>query len=131
MKYSGSCHCQAIQFEIEAPEVIEADLCNCSICSKSGYLHLILPLSKFKMLAGEDAITTYTFNSGVAKHTFCSRCGVKPFYTPRSNPDGIDVNVNCLDTQAAQINVTEFDGQQWEQNAASLAHKSMDTDGGT
>ncbi len=130
MKYTGSCHCKAIQFEIEAPEVIEADLCNCSICSKSGFLHLILPLSKFKLLAGEDAITTYTFNSGVAKHTFCRYCGVKPFYTPRSNPDGIDINVNCLDTRPAQINITEFDGQNWEQNAASLAHKSEEVDAG-
>ncbi len=126
MKYQGSCHCQAIRFEIEAPDVIEADLCNCSICSKSGFLHLILPLSKFKLLCGEDAITTYTFNTGVAKHTFCRYCGVKPFYTPRSNPDGIDINVNCLDTKAAQINITEFDGRNWEQHADSLAHKSQE-----
>ncbi len=126
MKYQGSCHCQAIRFEIEAPEVIEADLCNCSICAKSGFLHLILPLSKFKLLSGEDAITTYTFNTGVAKHTFCRHCGVKPFYTPRSNPDGIDINVNCLDTEAAQIKVTEFDGRNWEQHADSLAHKSRE-----
>ncbi len=131
MKYQGSCHCQAIRFEIEAPEVLEADLCNCSICSKSGFLHLILPLSKFKLLCGEDAITTYTFNTGVARHTFCRYCGVKPFYTPRSNPDGIDINVNCLDTKAARINITEFDGRNWEQNADSLAHKSLDEHGNT
>lgn len=128
MKYQGSCHCGAIRFEIEAPETIEADLCNCSICSKSGFLHLILPLSQFTLLAGEEDITTYTFNSGVAKHTFCRHCGVKPFYTPRSNPDGIDINVNCLDTAPPVINITEFDGRNWEQNAASLAHKSQETD---
>ncbi|MDJ0878703.1 MAG: GFA family protein [Halieaceae bacterium] len=126
MKYQGSCHCQAIRFEIEAPEIIEADLCNCSICSKSGFLHLILPLSKFKLLSGEEAIATYTFNTGVAKHTFCRHCGVKPFYTPRSNPDGIDINVNCLDTPPIAINVTEFDGKNWEQHADTLAHKSQE-----
>lgn len=127
MKYAGSCHCGAVRFEIEAPEVIEADYCNCSICSKSGYLHLILPLSKFKLLSGADDLTTYTFNSGVAKHTFCKVCGVKPFYTPRSNPDGIDVNVNCLDTRPVAVNVTEFDGLNWEQHAHKVAHKSRES----
>ena len=124
MIYQGSCHCQAIKFEVEAPQQIEADLCNCSICSKSGFLHLIVPLNKFKLLSGEQCISTYTFGSGIAKHTFCKVCGVKPFYTPRSNPDGIDINVNCLDTEYLQINVTEFDGKNWEKHGHKLAHKS-------
>ena len=124
MIYQGSCHCRAIQFEVEAPDVIEADLCNCSICRKSGFLHLIVPLSKFRLLTGEDHLTTYTFNTGVAKHTFCNVCGVKPFYTPRSNPDGIDINVHCLDIEDLMVNITEFDGRNWEMNAHTLAHKS-------
>ena len=124
MIYQGSCHCRAIQFEVEAPDVIEADLCNCSICRKSGFLHLIVPLSKFRLLTGEDHLTTYTFNTGVAKHTFCNVCGVKPFYTPRSNPDGIDINVHCLDSENITVNITEFDGRNWERNAHTLAHKS-------
>lgn len=126
MIYKGSCHCQAITFEVEAREELEADLCNCSICTKSGYLHLIVPLSKFKLRSGADAISTYTFGSGVAKHTFCRVCGVKPFYTPRSNPDGIDINVNCLDTKPMSLKVTEFDGKNWEQHAHNLAHKSKE-----
>lgn len=124
MIYKGSCHCGAVTFEVEAPEVIEADKCNCSICSKSGYLHLIVPLRKFRLLSGEEALTAYTYNTGVAKHTFCKICGIKPFYTPRSNPDGIDINVNCLDTVPKQLNITEFDGQNWEQHAHKVAHKS-------
>ncbi len=124
MIYQGSCHCKAVTFEIDAPDNIEADLCNCSVCEKSGYLHLILPLSKFTLHSGQESLTTYTFNSGIAKHTFCKVCGVKPFYTPRSNPDGIDVNVHCLDTRAKSINVVDFDGQNWDQNAHKLAHKS-------
>lgn len=124
MIYQGSCHCGAIRFEVEAPETIEADKCNCSICAKSGYLHLIVPGRAFTLLAGAESITTYTFNSGIAKHTFCQVCGVKPFYTPRSNPDGIDVNLNCLDTKPKVINVTEFDGSEWEKHAHKLAHKS-------
>jgi len=114
-------------FEIEAPEILEAEYCNCSICSKSGFLHLILPLSKFKLLAGEGSLTTYSFNTGVAKHTFCSICGVKPFYKPRSNPDGIDININCLDTKPVDVVITEFDGQNWEQHAHKIAHKSKET----
>lgn len=127
MIHKGSCHCRTITFEVEAPEVIEADYCNCSICTKSGYLHLIVPLSKFKLLGGEEMISTYTFNTGIAKHTFCKNCGVKPFYTPRSNPDGIDINVHCLDTEGLTVNITDFDGQNWEQNAHKVACKSKET----
>ena len=103
------------------------ELYNCSICQKSGFLHLILPLSKFNLLRGEGKISAYTFNTRVAKHTFCKACGVKPFYTPRSNPDEIDVNVNCLDPVPTNIVIQDFDGINWEDNAAALAYKSRDT----
>jgi hypothetical protein len=126
MKYTGSCHCGAITFEVEAPESVDLERCNCSICTKSGYLHLIVPGSRFRLLSGREAITTYRFNSGVAEHSFCRVCGIKPFYTPRSNPDGVDVNFNCLDTRPASVTVTDFDGQNWEQNAHKLAHKSRE-----
>lgn len=108
MIYHGSCHCQAITFSVEAPEVLEADYCNCSICSKSGYLHLIVPLSQLTLLTGEEHLATYMFNTGVAKHTFCQQCGVKAFYTPRSNLDGIDVNIHCLDTKPLSVNVANI-----------------------
>lgn len=126
MIYQGSCHCGSVRFEVEAPETIEVEDCNCSMCSKTGFLHLIVPLSKFKLLSGEEDITTYTFNTGVAKHTFCKVCGIKPFYTPRSNPDGIDINVRCLDTKPKEMTVVAFDGQNWEQNAHTLSHKSKE-----
>ncbi len=124
MIYRGSCHCKAVQFEVEAPEVLEAEYCNCSICAKSGFIHLIVPLNKFKLLSPQDVLSVYTFNSGIAQHTFCRTCGIKPFYVPRSNPDGVDVNVNCLDTKPKTVNVADFDGQNWEKNAHTLAHKS-------
>jgi hypothetical protein len=124
MKYSGSCHCGAVRFEVDAPAELEVDECNCSICSKSGYLHLIVPARRFRLLAGRDALSTYTFNSGVAQHTFCRTCGVKPFYTPRSNPDGISVNARCLDDSPASMRIVPFDGQNWDQHAGRLAHKS-------
>lgn len=124
MKYKGSCHCGAVRFEVDAEEEVEVEDCNCSICAKSGFLHLIVPVSQFQLLSGQQQIETYTFNTGVAKHTFCKVCGIKPFYTPRSNPDGISVNLRCLDNQPKSINVVQFDGQEWEKNAHTLAHKS-------
>jgi len=126
MKYQGSCHCGAIRFQVEAPEDLEVEECNCSICTKSGYLHLIVSKSRFRLLRGEDHITTYTFNTGVAKHLFCRVCGIKPFYIPRSNPDGYDVNVRCLDTRPRSISIVQFDGQHWEQHAHTLSHKSKE-----
>ena len=127
MIYQGSCHCKAIRFEIDVPEDIEAEECNCSICSKAGFLHLIIPLSKFRLISGSDCMSVYAFNTGTAKHTFCRICGIKPFYTPRSNPDGIDINVRCLDKMPRTVTVVPFDGKNWEQNAHKLAHKSRDT----
>ena len=124
--YGGSCHCGRVTFRVEAPQSVEVERCNCSICSKSGFLHLIVPRSKFELLTGEGELSTYTFNTGVAKHYFCQVCGIKPFYVPRSNPDGMDINLNCLDELPGEITIVEFDGQNWEQNAASLAHKSQE-----
>lgn len=124
MIYHGSCHCGAIRFEVEAPEMLEVEDCNCSICSMAGYLHLIVPRSKFRLVAGEEAITTYRFNSGIAQHTFCKVCGIKPFYIPRSNPDGVDVNARTLEERPASLRIVPFDGRNWEDNAHVLAHKS-------
>ena len=124
MVYRGSCHCGAVRFEVDAPEEVEVEDCNCSICAKSGFLHLIVPKAKFKLLAGEESLIHYKFNTGVADHMFCRVCGIKPFYTPRSNPDGVSVNARCLDTKPVSIKIVAFDGQNWEQNAHKLAHKS-------
>lgn len=125
MKYRGGCHCGAVQFEVDAPQDLEVEDCNCSVCRMTGYLHLIVPKLKFRLLSGSEFITTYTFNTGVAQHHFCKACGIKSFYIPRSNPDGIDVNLRCLDTQPKSVKVVPFDGQNWEANAHTLAHKSV------
>ena len=90
----------------------------------SGYLHLIVPRDNFRLVSGESELTTYSFNTGVAKHRFCRNCGIKPFYIPRSNPDGVDVNVNCLDVRPEAMTIVDFDGRNWEQHAHKLAHKS-------
>ena len=127
MIYHGGCHCGAIAFEVNASEVLEVEDCNCSICSKSGFLHLIVPKSAFHLLRGGDQVTTYTFNTGVAQHTFCRICGIKPFYTPRSNPDGVDVNVRCLVETPTAMRIIPFDGRHWEDHAHTLSHKSHQT----
>jgi hypothetical protein len=115
--HRGGCHCGRVRFEVDAPALLAMDECNCSICAKSGYLHLIVPASRFRLLAGADALTTYTFNTGTAKHHFCATCGIKSFYVPRSHPDGFSVNGRCLDPGTiAEIRVTPFDGRNWEQS---------------
>lgn len=125
--HHGTCHCGAVTFEINAVSDLHAHACNCSVCYVSGGDQMIVPASRFRLLSGQEAITTYQFNTGVAKHTFCQHCGVKAFYTPRSNPDAISVNLRCLDrTNITSIQVDPFDGQNWEANAASLKHLSKD-----
>uniref|UniRef100_UPI002FDDF109 GFA family protein n=1 Tax=Phenylobacterium sp. TaxID=1871053 RepID=UPI002FDDF109 len=114
-----------VRFEVALPERPEAHSCNCSMCSKVGFIHLIVPESRFRLVQGEGELVEYTFNSGVARHLFCRICGVKSFYRPRSNPDGWSVNARCLD-EALDMDLTEFDGRNWEANAASLAHLSRE-----
>jgi len=123
----GGCHCGTVRFEVDAPAELEARLCNCSICSMTAYLHLIVPTSRFRLLQGHEDLVTYTFNTGIAKHHFCRICGIKSFYVPRSNPDGISVNVRCLDSQTvAGIRVTDFDGRNWEEHAEGLRKLSRE-----
>ncbi|MDE2488885.1 MAG: GFA family protein [Alphaproteobacteria bacterium] len=124
---SGGCHCGAVRFEAALPDVVEAQSCNCSICAKTGFVHVIVPESRFRLLAGADALTEYRFNTGVAKHLFCAECGVKSFYRPRSNPDGWSINSRCLDeTEGLEIRIEAFDGRNWEANATSLSHLSKE-----
>ena len=125
MLHTGGCHCGAVRFQVEAPDLMEVEDCNCSICRMSGFQHLIVPKSKFRLLAGEANLRLYTFNTGVAKHYFCTTCGIKPFYVPRSNPDGVDVNVRCLDQAPKTLRIVPFDGRNWEAHAHTLAHKSQ------
>jgi hypothetical protein len=117
IKHSGGCHCGRVRFEVVAPARIEVTDCNCSMCSKTGYLHLIVPKSQFQLLSGADVLTTYEFNTGIAKHLFCSVCGIKSFYVPRSHPDGFSVNARCLDAGTVQgMTVRKMDGVNWEQS---------------
>jgi hypothetical protein len=113
--HTGGCHCGRVRFEVEAPAAIAVDECNCSLCSKAGFLHLIVPAARFRLLSGADHLVAYTFNTRTARHLFCATCGIKSFYVPRSHPDGFSVNVRCLDPgTVASMTVTPIDGRNWE-----------------
>lgn len=125
--HRGGCHCGRVRFEAEAPARIEALDCNCSICRMTAYLHLVVPASRFRLLQGAECLSEYTFNTGVAKHRFCKVCGVKSFYIPRSNPDGVSVNVRCLDAgTVAELRIAPFDDARRETETAAIAHLSKD-----
>lgn len=118
----GGCHCGAVRFAVLCPGAPEVIDCNCSICAKTGYLHLIVPPARFRLLSGEAALRTYRFNTGIAKHLFCATCGIKSFYVPRSHPEGFSVNYRCLDkADPGRVRIVAFDGRNWDQSALSLA----------
>ncbi len=119
----GGCHCGAVRFEVdlELGGAREALDCNCSICTKKGFLHLIVDQAAFRLLTGHEVLTTYTFQTHVAQHHFCGTCGMHAFYVPRSHPDGVDVNVRCLDgVELSGWEVRPFDGRNWEDNVAGI-----------
>ena len=119
--HQGGCHCGKVRFEVTAPKELKVTECNCSICRMSGHLHLIVKKDQFRLLQGTDILTTYTFNTGTAQHLFCSACGVKSFYVPRSHPDGYSINARCLDAGTiSNMVITSFDGQNWEANIEGL-----------
>jgi len=117
----GECHCGEVAFKVNLPDAVVALSCNCSICAKTGFIHLIVEKPDFAIERGAESLTTYTFGSHTAKHTFCSKCGVKAFYVPRSHPDSWSVNLRCLDADAnLQLRFEEFDGANWEKNIAQI-----------
>ena len=120
MKVSGGCHCGAVRFEAELPEQpVPALDCNCSVCTMTGFLHVVVPHEQFELVSGSDTLVSYRFRTGAAEHLFCGRCGVKSFYQPRSHPDSWSVNAHCLDQQV-ELAVEPFDGRNWEAAKANL-----------
>ena len=126
--HTGGCHCGAVRYEFTSEPDVVVHRCNCSICSLSGFLHLIIPRDRFRMISGEDVLTAYSFNSGIARHYFCSICGIKSWYVPRSNPDGVSVNFRCVDPDTfGEVSIVDLDGRNWEATAPALAHLSKPT----
>jgi hypothetical protein len=125
--HRGGCHCGKVRFELDAPAHLEVLECNCSLCQKLGFLHLLVPASRFRLVSGADSLTSYRFNTRTANHLFCKVCGVKSFYRPRSHPEDFSVNARCLDDGTVEMmTVTPFDGQNWELAAEDLAPLTED-----
>jgi hypothetical protein len=123
--HRGGCHCGAVAFEVDAPARLTVSECNCSICRMSGFLHLIVPRNRLRLLRGADELTDYRFNTGTAQHLFCRRCGVKSFYVPRSNPDGYSVNVRCLDrATVTEVTIEPFDDDDRAASEARIRDRS-------
>ena len=120
--HRGGCHCGRVRFEVEAPSVPDVLDCNCSICRMTGFLHLIVPAARFRLLSGDDALVEYRFNTGAARHLFCAQCGIKSFYVPRSHPEGISVNARCLEgNDLAALRVIPFDDNDREAAMRGIA----------
>lgn len=118
---SGGCHCGRVKFSVEIPKMVLVHRCNCSICQKSGYLHLIVSADRFKLLEGEHDLVEYRFHTGVARHLFCATCGIKSFYVPRSHPDSLSVNLNCIDLpDGIEVTIEGFNGRNWSESRAQL-----------
>lgn len=112
--HTGGCHCGRVRFEVIAPAKLQILECNCSICTKAGYLHLVVPVDRFKLLSGNEVLKTYTFNTHTAQHLFCSICGIKSFYIPRADPWSRSINVRCLDPGTVEaMGINLFNGRQW------------------
>jgi len=123
--HRGGCHCGAVAFEVDAPAHLVVSECNCSICRMTGFLHLIVPRTRFRLLRGADALSDYRFNTGTAQHLFCRRCGVKSFYVPRSNPDGYSVNLRCLDRSTiTEVLIEPFDDNDRAVSEAKIRDRS-------
>ncbi|MEM7610202.1 MAG: GFA family protein [Pseudomonadota bacterium] len=122
---TGGCHCGDVRYHARLDVPVQAHACNCSVCQATGFVGVIIPAADFTLDTSREALSEYRFNTGVARHWFCARCGVKSFYRPRSNPDGISLNLHCLALAAdTDVEIIEFDGRNWERNAASLVHLS-------
>jgi len=125
---AGGCHCGKVRFEIDVGPRPRVQVCTCSICRMTGYIHLIVPASRFRLTSGADALTEYRFNTGVARHLFCRHCGVKSFYVPRSHPHGYSINVRCLDDDVSADCewLPPFDDAHRDAATAAVAHLADD-----
>ncbi|XP_016903270.2 uncharacterized protein LOC103502595 isoform X1 [Cucumis melo] len=122
--HNGGCHCKKVRWRVEAPASVVAWDCNCSNCFMRANTHFIVPLERFKLLGdSSNFVSTYTFGSHTAKHTFCKNCGITSFYRPRSNPDGVAITFKCVDPGTlTHVEVRQFDGSNWE---ASYDHTGI------
>ena len=113
MKYSGSCHCGAIQFEFNAEEITSGLRCNCSLCIRKGAImsDFVLGPEQLTIKAEQGSLAAYEFGSDVAKHHFCNRCGIYPFHQTLRKPGHYRLNLGCIEgLDASGLPFDIFDG---------------------
>ena len=111
MKYKGSCHCNAIEFQINTnlEKIVQ---CNCSICIRRNAKMILITKDNFKLLKGESSLTLYKFNTNAAKHYFCKICGIYTHHNRRSDPNGMGINLGCIEElESSNYEVIQFDGK--------------------
>lgn len=117
----GGCHCAAVRFKATVTNNPAILICNCSVCTMTGFQHLIVPHAQFSLKSGKEILSSYQFNTKQANHLFCSQCGVKSFYQPRSHPNSWSINANCIDNfKPDQWTFKSFDGKNWSQAKNTL-----------
>lgn len=127
--HRGGCHCGAVRFAFEAPATLRVERCNCSICTMTGFLHVLVPGERFHLLAGAGHLVAYRFGTGTARHLFCRTCGIKSFYVPRSHPDGYSIHLGCVEPATiASVTIVDFDGRNWEREITALRARHDDAD---
>lgn len=121
--YAGGCHCGQVRLRIDLPRPIDRVIdCNCSICTKKGILHVAVEMDELAVLQGRDSIETYRFNTRIAEHNFCRRCGIHVYTRPRNHPDRLSVNARCLDDFhqiRSSVEIVPLDGQNHPKDQAS------------
>ena len=111
MKYTGSCHCSSIKFEIDS-DLEKIVQCNCSICIKRNAKMIMIPKENFKLLEGSEDLSLYQFNTEIAKHFFCKKCGIYTHHNRKSDPNGMGVNLGCVEGLDPMVfDVIQFDGK--------------------
>ena len=121
-EYLGGCHCKAISFRFYSHNEVDIIKCNCSICLHTNYLHLIIPHKNFKLLKGSELLTTYQFNTNLAKHLFCKLCGIKSFYQPRSHKNSFSINFNSILNPPKINKIVDFNGKNFEKNLKKIQY---------
>ena len=111
MKHTGSCHCGSIKFEIDS-DLEKIVQCNCSICIKRNAKMIMIPKENFKLLEGSESLSLYQFNTEIAKHFFCKKCGIYTHHNRKSDPNGMGVNLGCVEgLDPMEFDVIQFDGK--------------------
>lgn len=119
----GGCHCGNVRFKV-LDDFSKVTQCDCSICNKKGFLHIIVSKDHFKLETDSSNLESYQFNTKTANHLFCKNCGISSYYIPRSHPNGYSINARCIDDlDLSQVEFIDFQGSEWEKNINNLNKK--------